>query len=393
MKSLNVITIVKVLSSGFLLNGIGAFLGFLKMGLVAYNVSKNELVSFFLYLAIWSLFASLGEAVRQGARQVDHKMNTKTLRRVAKFELLQIVPFAIFIVVACYAIPRLNFVTNFSDLFLTMIAGYLFSITSYSTGLLESKGQLSLANLVSLISQLFVFPAFIYTAKYLDFSLILCVYFLMNLVPGFLHGILFAREYFSSSEKTYTISTKENFAYKKIIFYESFLRFLIPMLLTVLSSNEEMLKFSILIKLFIIYSIYTVSVIPISSISSTYSIESRTNKFIELIGWLIFVSASTVLLFFSRDIIRILSNSNLEPDLFDWFFFLALGAASIFTQPSISKIGKGNLLFERESAAKKSLLINFLIAIPSIFFFGATGGLMLLLFSQGLYYIYLRRWL
>lgn len=162
--------------SGFILNGIGALLGFLKIGIVAYSVSKNDLISFFLYIAIWGLFASLGEAVRQGARQVANDMNWQKFGGVAKCESTQILPFSVIVLIACLIVPNLRASVKVSDLLITLVAGYLFSFTSLLTGLLESRGAISIANWISLTSQLVLFPVFVYSAKYLNFSFLLGMY-------------------------------------------------------------------------------------------------------------------------------------------------------------------------------------------------------------------------
>lgn len=210
-------------------------------------------------------------------------------------------------------------------------------------------------------------------------------------MPGVLHGCYFAKKYNCKSDKNLQIFSNQSITYKKIILFESFPRFLIPILLNEFSSNAEMLSFSILIKLLIVFSIYTVSIIPIASISKNFSIDSRSYKVVEIIGLLNFLLATVIIFVYSDEIVALLSNSNVHPKKLEWLAFITLGATSIFTQPYISKMSQGNELLMREFAAKVSLLTSLILSIPLIFYFGASGGFLLLVIFQCVYFVVSRR--
>jgi hypothetical protein len=382
--------ISRILFSAFILNGLGALIGLVKMGVVAHAVDFSELSSYFIYLAIWGWFATNGESVRQSMRQrnIATSWSLGFQSIATEWKLLSLFS------VITYLVSLTDFFgkrLNSTDLFITLICGWFFVFTSTYTGLLESNGRIETSNWASLSVSIFTLPVFFLMARTLNFSQILFSYFCLNLMNGLVHSMILLKISPKHSNKEFTKKNdKELFVYKKIVLLESLPRVTVPLMLAHISLDNQLTVYSVLSRIFLIYAIYAVSINPMVSLNGRYFSTVTVEKMLRIIGPVVFLVSTTFIFIFSDSLVRLVGATSVQVDNNELLAFTFLGAVSIITQPFISSFSSGVSLAARLKSVLISTCASFIFIPFLVTYWGCKGGFLSLAVHQSLYFLILK---
>ena len=383
--------ILRALLSGFVVNGSLALIGFLKMGIVANAISSDLLPSYFIYLAIWSWFATNGESVRQASRQTNSSFTWRSGIDAYKQEWKILLPFSIIILLLFLFTEFFDFTFEIRDVLITLFFGWLFVYTSTYTGILESTGRIELANWTTLAMSMFTLTPFLLVSKSGSLSMLLFAYFFMNIMPGIVHGLLIAKKsnYIKTEGQRFIID--DLFRYKRIVLLESLPRVAVPFFLTHNLDTEELSIYSILIRLFIIYSVYAISINPVISLENKHFASHEVRNLLKLIGPIVFVSSSIFIFLFSERLISLLGATNVQINFLELIPFFTLGIISISTQQFIGSCSNGARLLLREKSIRFTIILSIMVIPFSTRFLGFSGGFISLGLCQLFYFFSLKR--
>lgn len=383
--------ILRALFSGFFLNGALALIGFLKMGIVANSITSDLLPGYFIYLAIWAWFATNGESVRQATRQTNASFTWKTGIEAYKREWKILLPFSIIICLFFFFTEIFDFTFNIRDVFITLIFGWLFVYASTFTGFLESTGRIELVNWTTLAVSILTLVPFLLVSKLGSLSVLLFVYFFMNIIPGLVHGYLMAQQ--SNDVKTggQTFFIEDLFRYKRIALLESLPRLAVPFFLAAYLDAEELSIYTILVRLFIIYGIYAISVNPVISLDDKKFASHEVRKLLRIIGPIVFVFSSIFIFLFSEQLVSLLGATDVQINFLELIPFFALGIISISTQQFIGSCSNGVRLVLREKSIRYAIFLSILVIPISTRYLGFSGGFFSLGFCQIFYFFSLRQ--
>jgi hypothetical protein len=382
--------IIRILFSAFILNGISALIGLIKMGVVAHAIDFSELTSYFIYLAIWGWFATNGESVRQATRQRNASSSWRSGFQsiAAEWKILSIFSFIL------YLVSRTEFFIvdlTVTNLFITIICGWFFVYTSTYTGLLESSGRIELSNWATLSVSIITMPLFFLIARNSNFSEILFSYFCLNLLNGLVHCLILQKISQKKFDEVFSINDeKELFEFKKIVLLESLPRVAVPFMLAHITLDNQLSIYSVLIRIFLIYAIYAVSINPMISLKDKYFPAIIIEKTLRIVGPVIFLISTIFIFIFSDSLVRLVGATNVQVNYKELLAFSFLGAVSIITQPFIGSFSSGIKLSARFNAVLISSLASFIFIPFFITYWGCKGGFLSLAIHQSLYFLILK---
>jgi hypothetical protein len=382
--------IIRVLISGFLLNGSGAVIGLAKMGIVSHAINPSLLPHYFLDLAIWGWFAINGESVRQFWRQSNEIYSWKLGLISIKQEWKLLVPFTLVIVVSTQFTTIFNIRIHFAETLVTIFSGWVFVYTSTFTGLLEAKGKVEIANWVTLGCSILTLPVFVIVANHAEFDSILGFYFFLNLINGFLHMVVLGRLRNPSNINSQASNKIESNEFKKILILESIPRIIAPFLIANLSSQLELSLYTVLVRIFLIYGIFAVSINPILALKGKVYSVKIVDGVIHVIGPCIFIISTLLVILFSQTLVGLVGATKVVPSFWDFFSFSLLGAVSILTQPFIGSVISGHSLILRRQSAVLANLAGFIFLPIQIFLWGSIGAFYSLTLFQVIYFALLK---
>ena len=384
---------LRILASGFVLNGVAAIVGLAKMGVVSHSIDSRLIPTYFTCLAIWGWYAVNGESVRQSTRQQELEFSWKVGLSSFKYEWKLLIPFTIAILVISEFTNVLRDKIRLQDVLITVLCGWLFVYTSTSTGILESRGRIELSNWITLGTSLISLPFFIYLASKASFSILLTVYFLLNLFNGLLHGLILSqRKEFRRIPRTRVNENPDTGEFKKVLLLESLPRVAAPLLLAFFSVGSELTLYSVLSRIFLIYGIYAISITPIVSLKGRKFSPTSIDRVLGIIGPIIFVMATFVVVLYSGELIALVSSTIIDLSFLDLLSFALLGALSISTQPFIASICSGLGLRMRSKSAFVAVLAGLVYLPVLVNFFGSSGAFFSLSIHQITYYALLKRY-
>lgn len=391
MDAVAVKSLLRALISGFLLNGVNAIIGLAKMGIVSHSINPKLLTNYFLDLAIWGWFAINGESVRQSSRQSITTFSWKSGLISIKQEWKILLPFTIFIIVSTQLTSLFNVRLSLTEILITIMSGWCFVYTSTYTGMLEAKGKVELANWVTLGSSVLTLPLFFLVSTHVGFDFLLGFYFLLNLIYGFLHLVVLSILSNLMIENSLVSKSSDVLEFKKVLLFESLPRVLIPFLIANISNEQELYLYSVLIRIFLIYGIFAVSINPIVALKGRIFSANIVDKVLRILGPFIFIFSSICIILFSKDLIVLVGATNIVPSIWDYFSFTLLGGVSILTQPFIGSVTSGKLLNLRSKSALLANIAIFILLPILVKFWDSIGGFYALSLFQIIYFALLKK--